>query len=90
MRDELDPLLLRAFAECEPPLPDADFLARVSAQLHGRPALPDLARALPAALAAALHGVAAGVTVPLRLRYAGVVALAAALVTFWSLLAALA
>jgi hypothetical protein len=88
MWDELDPLLSRAFAECERALPDAEFAARVSAQLQRRSGLTDIARALPAAMAAAFRGLAVGVSVPLRLNYAGVAALAATLVTVWSLLAA--
>ncbi|MGP8035622.1 MAG: hypothetical protein ACLPQ6_15950 [Steroidobacteraceae bacterium] len=88
MSDELYPQVLRAFAHSEQPLPDAEFVARVVAQLRPRGSVAGIARALPAAMAVILRALATGLTTPLRLRYAGLVALAAALVTVWSLLAA--
>lgn len=86
MSDELDPLLLRAFALSERPLPDAEFVARVTAQMPPRASLPAMASVLSSAMAVALRGLATGVAAPLRLRYAALVALAGALVTVWSLL----
>ncbi|HWZ65146.1 MAG TPA: hypothetical protein VNX02_19170 [Steroidobacteraceae bacterium] len=88
MSDDLDPLLLRAFAQSERPLPDAEFVARVVAQLRPRASLAGMAWALPAAMAVVIRALATGVAAPLRLHYAGLVALAATLVTVWSLLAA--
>ena len=88
MSVEPDPLLLRAFARSDQPLPDAEFVARVGAQLRPRASLPGLAQTLISAMEGAFRGLATGVTTPLRLRYAGLVAIAAALVTVWSLLPA--
>lgn len=88
MSVELDPLVLRAFAHSDQPLPDAEFVARVAAQLRPRASLAGIAESLISALDAALRGLAAGLAAPLRLRYAGLVALAAALVTVWSLIPA--
>lgn len=86
MSDELDPVLLRAFAQTARPFPDAEFAARVAAQLRPRGSLPGVAWALARSTATVLRGLATGVAAPLRLRYAGVVALAAVLITVWSLL----
>jgi hypothetical protein len=88
MSDELDPLLLRAFAHSERPLPDPEFVARVVAQLRPRASLAGTVRALFAAMAVVLRALATGVAAPLRLKYAGLGVLAATLVTVWSLLAA--
>lgn len=88
MSVELDPLLLRAFARSDQPLPDAEFVARVVAQLRPRASLPGIAEALISATDAALRGLATGFAAPLRLRYAGLVALAAMLVAVWSLIPA--
>lgn len=86
MSDELDPMLLQAFARSERAFPDAEFVARIAAQLRPRGSLPAMAAALPQASALVLRGLATGVAAPLRLRYAGLVAVAAALVTAWSFL----
>lgn len=86
MSDELDPVLLRAFAQSARPFPDAEFVARVAAQLSPRGSFPGVGWALLGAAAAVFRGLATGVAAPLRLPYAGTVALAAALITVWSLL----
>ena len=88
MSDELDPLLLRVFAQSPRPFPDAEFVARLSAQLRPRASLPGIAQTLDSATEVALRGLATGLTAPLRLRYAGLVALAAVLAAVWSLLPA--
>jgi hypothetical protein len=85
MSDELDARLLRCFAASHRPLADAQFVARVTAQLH-----PDRGRSFGPAVRGALRalytGLAAGIAAPLRLRYAGLMALAVAAVTLWSVL----
>jgi hypothetical protein len=87
--DELDPLLLRAFARCEQPLPDAEFVARLRAQLRPRVSLAGIAQILPVTIGVALGGLVTGILAPLRLRYAGLVALAVALAALWSLVPAI-
>ena len=85
MSDELDPNLLRLFAEATQSLPGADFQAQVLARLH-RPLGPlDIARRSGFVLRAALSGIAAGVTAPFRLRagYIGAMAASAAVLILW-------
>lgn len=88
MSDELDPLLLLAFAQSERPFPGAEFVARVAAQMRPRGSVPGIAWALADVMAVVLRALVAGLVAPLRLRYAGLVAFAGALVALWSLLAA--
>ena len=85
MSDELDAQLLRSFAAGEQPLADAQFVARVMAQLDvgGRRGWRAAARAAVRAFGA---GLAAGVAAPLRLRHAGLVAATVVAVTVLSLL----
>ena len=77
MPDELDPLLLRRFAESRAPLTDAHFVAAVGARLPARSLRHRWVATLGGTLQAALVGVAIGIAAPLRLRNAGVVALGA-------------
>lgn len=86
MSDELDPLLLRAFAQAQRPLADAEFVARVAAQLRPRAGLPALAQALTGVTTVVLRALAIGVAAPLCLPYAGLVALATLGVAVWTLL----
>lgn len=86
MQDELDPQLLRSFAESQRPLADAQFVACVSAQLHAGASLRGLAAGLRAVVRATFSGLLIGIVAPLRLKYAGLVALAGAAVTVWTLL----
>jgi hypothetical protein len=86
MSDELDALLLRTFAESQRPLAGAEFVARVTAGMHRRGSLRGVLTALSAAAGIVLQGLATGIAAPLRLRYAGVMALAGVLLTAWSLL----
>jgi hypothetical protein len=86
MSDELDPLLLRAFALSERPLADAEFVARMTAQLRPRGSVAGIARALPAAVAVMLRALAIGITAPLRLKHAGLLALAAVAVAICTVL----
>jgi hypothetical protein len=81
MRDELDGQLFGAFAAGQRPLADAQFVAQVRRQLHARAGVDALARVLNGAVRAILGGLAVGIAAPLRLRYAGLLALAAAAIT---------
>lgn len=83
MLDELDPLLLRAFAQSERNLSDAQFVARIAAQLNPR---RGLGQTLLGIMAGGFRGLATGITAPLRLRYAPLLALTAAAVTLGSAL----
>jgi hypothetical protein len=85
MSDELDARLLGYFGASNRPLADAQFAARVTAQLHaaGR---RGFARALDGALRTLYTGFVAGIAAPLRLRHAGLVALAVGAVAVWSML----
>lgn len=86
MSDELDPVLLRAFAYAERPFADPAFVARVAAQLRPHASLRGVAEALISAVDTTLRGLAAGLAAPLRMRYAGVVAIASMLIAVWSLI----
>jgi len=87
MRDELDGRLLRHFARSQWPLADARFVAGVSARLHARAGRDTLIRVLHGAVRAILTGVQVGIAAPLRLRHAGLVALAAAAVALCTIVA---
>jgi hypothetical protein len=80
MQDELDGQLRRQFALSHRPLADAQFVARVTGQLHARASLDSALRVLNGSVRAILSGLAVGITAPLRLRHAGLLALAAAAV----------
>ena len=86
MRDELDGRLLRHFANSQWPLADARFVAGVSAQLHARAGRDALIRVLHGAVRATLTGFQVGISAPLRLRHAGLMALAAAGFTLGTIL----
>jgi hypothetical protein len=84
MPDELDPQLLRRFAQAHQPLIDAQFTAQVMARLQHTQRLRlslSAARDLTATIVAA---VTTGIRAPLRLRHAGLLAIAAAAVTLWT------
>jgi hypothetical protein len=87
MPDELDVRLLRCFASSRQPLTDPPFVVRVMAQLPsggGR----GWGNAVRGAALAMWTGLAAGIAAPLRLRYAGIMALGLVVVTLWSVLQA--
>jgi len=92
MPDELDTQLLRWFGDSRQPLVDAQFVARVTAQLQGLQG-PRGARARLSALgsivATILSGLITGIAAPLRLRHAGLMTLAAAAITLWTALQSL-
>ena len=84
MPDELDPQLMRWFAQTREPLSDERFMARVTARLPvQRLHWPSFSSA-GAILATVLGAVAIGIRAPLRVRHAGLMVLAAAAVTLWS------
>jgi hypothetical protein len=85
MSDELDVRLLRCFASSRQPLTDPRFVARVMAQLPARGGR-GWGNAVRGAVLAVRTGLAAGIAAPLRLRYAGVMALGLAAVALWSVL----
>lgn len=89
MPDELDTQLLRGFEDSRQPLADAQFVARVTARLPRQRGARASFSGARSAGAAVLTGLVTGITAPLRLRYAGLMTLAAAVVTLWSALQSL-
>lgn len=85
MPDERDALLLREFAQSERPLADAQFVAQVRERLHVLSARRLLGVAVAGTLRAIFTGLAFGVVAPLRMRHAGLVALAALGLALWTL-----
>jgi hypothetical protein len=83
MSDPLDAGLLRSFAASRRPLEDAQFVARVISELAGARGWSERVHG---ALRTLGMGLAAGISAPLRLRYAGLMVLVVAAVTVWSLL----
>ena len=86
MPDEPDALLLRRFAESRRPLTDAQFVAQLAARLPAYSLRRSLAAALSGTLRAVFAGVSFGLVGPLKLRNAGIVALAGLGVCLWSIL----
>jgi hypothetical protein len=82
--DELDAQLLRRFADAHQPLTDVQFAAQVAARLPLRTGPGLHLGALRSVPATILGGLITGIAAPLRLRYAGLTAIAAAAVTLWS------
>lgn len=86
MQDERDALLLREFARSERPLADAQFVARVTERLPVVSTRRLLGAAAAGALRAVFTGLSFGIIAPLKMRHAGLVALAALGVALWSIL----
>lgn len=86
MSDERDALLLREFARSQRPLADAQFVEHVTERLQLLSARRLLGVALAGALRAISTGLSFGIVAPLRMRNAGLVALAALGVVLWSIL----
>ncbi len=83
MADELDPTLLRVFAEADRPLPAEPFVSRTAARLQ--PAGGRLGGAgLYALSGRVLAALAGGVLLPLRMRQTRLMTLGAAAVTIWA------
>jgi hypothetical protein len=70
MSDELDPSLLRRFAQANEPLPGAEFQAQLRAELQRSRGWPDIAHELGFFARAILAGVVAGVLAPFKVHYA--------------------
>lgn len=84
MPDELDAQLLRRFAEARQPLANLPFATQLTARLPAASGRRLQLRALRSVPGTILGGLITGITAPLRLRYAGLTALAAAAVTLWA------
>lgn len=84
MPDELDAQLLRRFAEARQPLADLPFVTQVTARLPAASGPGLHLRALRSVPGTILGGLITGITAPLRLRYAGLTAVAAAAVALWA------
>lgn len=82
MPDEFDAQLLRRFADAREPLADVQFVAQVTARLP--PAARLRLSALWSVPGTILGGLATGISASLRLRHAGLMAVAAAVVTLWA------
>lgn len=86
MPDELNGQLLRLFADGQRPLADVQFVAEISERL-GHSSAGGVLDTLRAGFGTAFRGMLTGVTAPLRLRHAGLVALAGAALSLWAVLA---
>ncbi|HEX4649658.1 MAG TPA: hypothetical protein VH111_12575 [Steroidobacteraceae bacterium] len=82
--DDLDADLLRRFAESRAALDGAQFTERVTRGLRRARSARLGFRTVRSIVAAMLTGLATGIAAPLRLRHAGLLALAAAAVTLWT------
>jgi hypothetical protein len=85
MSDELDPELLRLFAEARQDLPGVDFQARLTEELHQRRGVFGIAGIFASTISAVLSGVAQGVAAPfgIRHRHVGLMAVSGAAVMLW-------
>jgi hypothetical protein len=86
MPDERDAVLLREFAVSQRPLADAQFVTQVRERLHVYSARRLLGVALSGVLRAIFTGLSFGIVAPLRMRHAGLVALAALGIALWTIL----
>lgn len=78
MQDEIDPLLLRAFAATEKPLAEEPFVSAFTARLRPGKGRPLSAAALYSVAGTIVGGVANAVAVPLRVKGLGLMTLGAA------------
>jgi hypothetical protein len=83
MPDDLDPQLLRAFAQADSPLPEEPFVGEVARRLRPAGGLHLQAAGLYALLATVLGAVASGLLLPLRMRQTRLMTVGAAAVTLW-------
>jgi hypothetical protein len=86
MPDELDTQLLRWFGESRQPLVDAQFVARVTAHLQGTRSARIRFSSARSVIATILSSLVTGIAAPLRLRHAGLLAIAATAITLWTAL----
>jgi hypothetical protein len=85
MLDERDALLLQEFARSQRPLADAQFVAQVRERLQVFSARRLLGVALSGVLRAIFTGLSFGIVAPLKMRHAGLVALAALGLALWTI-----
>lgn len=85
MLDDRDPPLLGEFARSQRPLADAQFVAQVAERLQVLSVRRLLAVAIGGPLRAIFTGLSFGVAAPLRMRHAGLVAVAALGLALWTL-----
>jgi hypothetical protein len=85
MQDERDALLLREFARSQRPLADAQFVRQVRERLQVFSGRRLLAVALSGVIRAVFTGLSFGIVAPLRMRHAGLVALAALGFALWAI-----
>ena len=85
MQDERDALLLREFARSQRPLADAQFVWQIQERLQVFSASRLLAVALSGMIRAVFTGLSFGIVAPLRMRHAGLVALAALGFALWTI-----
>ena len=84
MADELDPKLLRAFAQAEGTLAAEPFVSQVTARLQAGGGLRFGAAGLVSVIGGVLGSVASGILLPLRMRQTRLMTLGAAAVTIWA------
>jgi hypothetical protein len=87
MPDEPDTQLLRRFAEAHQPLSGTQFVAQVAARLSAAPVPGPRMSALWSVPRTIAGGLVTGISAPLRLKYAALMAGVAAAVTLWTTLA---
>ncbi|HVH82704.1 MAG TPA: hypothetical protein VM713_00160 [Steroidobacteraceae bacterium] len=85
MLDDRDALLVREFAKSQRPLADAQFVAQVTERLHVYSVRRLLGVVLSGVIRAVGAGLSFGVVAPLRMRHAGLAALAALGIVLWNL-----
>ena len=84
MADDLDPNLLRAFAQAGSTPAAEPFLSQVTAQLQPRRRLHLGGAGISAVLGGVLGSLANGVLMPLRMRQTRLLTLGAAAMTIWA------
>jgi hypothetical protein len=84
MPDELDPRLLRSFAQAEQEFAADSFVSSVVTRMQPGRALHFGAGGLSDALVSVLGGLGRGIVLPLRLRHTRLLTLGAAAMTLWA------
>jgi hypothetical protein len=84
MPDDLDPQLLRAFAQASSALPEEPFVGKVTARVQPAGSLRLGAAGLYSLLGTVLTTLASGILLPLRMRQTRLMTLGAAAVTLWA------
>lgn len=84
MSDELDPRLLRSFAQAQQEFAADSFVSSVTTHMRSARRLHFGAGALPDTLASVLGSLGRGILLPLRLRQTRLLTLGAAAMTLWA------